>query len=302
MLFIIPGASPLYSSFPLADETCGRFPIFKHLDPDFPLVTNGLMELATKYQVDSLSKRIISHLQEQWPKSLDEYIRREVDIKLWAKRFDAVVGDNGQPPYHQSAFVDFPEPASAIRLASHYNIPSVLPAAFYFLSTTGPENTWERALKLGFHSPDVRPARWEQLSDENLLRYYRGKYTLANEYAHIPFVLATALQHCYLDDCTGNFHTEASIIEAISNGFVTPCRQLLFMLVEEKVVKVEEMLDARSAVDIAHRANPLMKIAELTEDIESWGLCLLCQKTMREALIAKARSLWAELPKIFKLE
>ena len=262
------------------------------------------MELATKYQVDSLSKRIMSHLQEQWPKSLDEYIAREVAIKLWTKRFDVVVGDNGRPPCHQSAFVDFPEPASAIRLASHYNISSVLPAAFYFLSTTGPEYTWERALKPGFHTPDARPARWDLLDNENLLRYYRGKYTLANEYAHISFVLATALQHSYLGDCAGNFHTKDSINEAVSNGFATPCRQLLRRLVKEKVVKpeIEKMLNTRSAVEIAHRANPLMKMAELAEDISSWGLCLLCQETVKEALVQKARTLWAELPKIFMLE
>ena len=300
MLFTILGMSPLCSSFPLDDETrtCDRFPIFKHLDPDFPLASNGLMELATKYQVDSLSKRIISHLQEQWPKSLDEYIRREVGIKLWANKFDVV------PPYQksQSTFVNFPEPASAIRLASHYNISSILPAAFYSLSTTGFEHTWEHALKLGFRTLDVRPARWELLDNDNLLRYYHGKYILANEYAHISFVLATALQDSYLDDCTGNFHTKESIKHAVSNGFVTPCRQLLSKLIKEKVVKVEDMLNARSAVDIAHRADPLMKMAELVEDIGSWGLCLLCQQTMREALGIKARSLWAELPKIFKLE
>lgn len=77
-----------------------------------------------------------------------------------------------------------PEPASAIRIASDYNIPSILPAAFYQLALLSTDADWDgyrenptregKQLRFG-----ARTARWGLLDKRDLMRLVHGQKLLA---------------------------------------------------------------------------------------------------------------------------
>ena len=69
-----------------------------------------------------------------------------------------------------SEYLSFPEPAAATRFATEHDVPSILPAAFYALSTTISECTWEGVQKNDLRGCYARPVRWELLDKESLLR------------------------------------------------------------------------------------------------------------------------------------
>jgi hypothetical protein len=85
----------------------------------------GPLKLATKYQADSLRKRIVSHLETDWPSTLDAWD----DIAYTAVKL--------QPdPYDRSdhcAMDSFPDPVPSISLARECDLPDILVAAFYSL-------------------------------------------------------------------------------------------------------------------------------------------------------------------------
>ena len=77
-----------------------------------------------------------------------------------------------------------PEPASAIRLASDFDIPSILPAAFYQLASISTDADWDayrasptiegKHLRFG-----ARTAKWSLLDKRDLMRLVHGQKLLA---------------------------------------------------------------------------------------------------------------------------
>ncbi|KIJ42401.1 hypothetical protein M422DRAFT_208903 [Sphaerobolus stellatus SS14] len=96
----------------------------------------GVLALATKYDVDILRQRIVELLQGDWPASLEDWESAHEERKA------IVTGARSKPSknkhiseiYGQAAAKCLPDPCSAISLASSCNVPSILPAAFYDLS------------------------------------------------------------------------------------------------------------------------------------------------------------------------
>ncbi|KIJ53536.1 hypothetical protein M422DRAFT_111693, partial [Sphaerobolus stellatus SS14] len=91
---------------------------FEKLRLDTVSRVEGLLLFATKYQVDSLRKRIISHLEKDWPSTLEQWDKNEEDNLLKEDEF----------------YKRYPDPASCIRLARMCDVPSLLLAAYYDLS------------------------------------------------------------------------------------------------------------------------------------------------------------------------
>lgn len=89
---------------------------FEPLDVDTPKRVEGPLRLATKYEVDELRQRIIKHLENDWPNSLSGW-----DDLLY--RHKERFGDE----YKLNA-------STIVELARTCDIPSVLPAAFYYLN------------------------------------------------------------------------------------------------------------------------------------------------------------------------
>lgn len=86
-----------------------------------------ILKMATKYQLDAIRARIVSAIEADWPLSLDEWNKVDLLMDLKSKgdglRFKCLPSD---------AFL--PEPAAAIALARQFDIPKILPAAYYELS------------------------------------------------------------------------------------------------------------------------------------------------------------------------
>ncbi|KAJ7141502.1 hypothetical protein C8R44DRAFT_604575 [Mycena epipterygia] len=98
---------------------------------DFALKMLGPTELAKKYQVDWICKMVASHLEKQWPKTLEGWDRIARDEgESWTR--DQVGGEFWQPSWDDDTLKlrQLPEPVSSIRLASECEATSILPVAF----------------------------------------------------------------------------------------------------------------------------------------------------------------------------
>ena len=120
-----------------------------------------------------------------WPTTLDEWLVLEDELEKAAREelgLHSLGMDNR-----------FPEPASAIRIALDYNIPSILPAAFYTLSRIRAKEDWLRRRKSNwryrnvdvdndsvFNRSGLRTARWDLLEKDALYCLLLGKGLLAD--------------------------------------------------------------------------------------------------------------------------
>ncbi|TFK48999.1 hypothetical protein OE88DRAFT_451274 [Heliocybe sulcata] len=134
------------------------------VDPASPFWRDA-MHMATKYIISSIRARIVASLEKQWPRTLQEWIAHEARKRFlyeeWVRRDD------------EGRFYDdlVPEPASAIRFARDFDVPSILPAAFYDLLLIDPKNDWDTCRRRGPAQEPSSPlkdgdrtARWDLLS------------------------------------------------------------------------------------------------------------------------------------------
>lgn len=70
-----------------------------------------------------------------------------------------------------------PEPVSAIQFATTYELPSILPAAFYLLAITPTKRDWN-----DHQPPNINAARWFSLSDSNAVRFAKGRDAMLEFY------------------------------------------------------------------------------------------------------------------------
>jgi hypothetical protein len=143
----------------------------------------GIFLLSQKYFVRVLQKLLRARFRADWPSTLQEW------DKLM-EHYDALSAST--VPHHDAAsqFIDkrMLEPASAIRLAREANVPEILPAAFYMLSTISPFMDFDA---IRGSSPPVltdsegtvlvwppgeRTARWGLLSTSDMMCLMRGKH------------------------------------------------------------------------------------------------------------------------------
>ena len=151
---------------------------YKRFDPNTPVLVEGALKLAMKYECDALRHRIVSSLEADWPQTLAQWdARRSEAVILRSEHSLQLTGKvNG-------LYLDdrLPEPASAIRIASDYGIPSILPAAFYTLALLSTDADWDafranpgKHLRFG-----ARTARWRLLDKRDLMRLVHGQKLLA---------------------------------------------------------------------------------------------------------------------------
>lgn len=113
------------------------------------------MELATKYQVDSLRTRLAFELKQQWPPALVDHLERQ--------RAPAA-----------------PEPASALRFAVRFDVPAVHAPACYALAVT-PEHARDHT-------------QWALLDADSLRCIERGRGALARIHHGLADELAARLE------------------------------------------------------------------------------------------------------------
>ena len=142
------------------------------------MLVHGALKLAIKFDCDALRARLVENIEADWPQTLTQWDARQKEAII--ARSEHLNSKTGKV---DNLFLDdrLPEPASAIRLAIDFNIPSILPAAFYQLSLLGTEADWDayredpsKRLRFG-----ARSARWKLLDREDLMRLVHGQKQLA---------------------------------------------------------------------------------------------------------------------------
>ncbi|KIP05294.1 hypothetical protein PHLGIDRAFT_161150 [Phlebiopsis gigantea 11061_1 CR5-6] len=121
---------------------------------DLPLQLCGLLDISTRYHVQGVVSTIKDHIRKEWPVTLRGWEVRQLE-------FDST------PILHDV----LPEAVSAIQFATEYNIPSILPAAFYLLSITPTNSDWRDQIP----KSNVSSARWFSLDDSNAVRFAKGR-------------------------------------------------------------------------------------------------------------------------------
>ncbi|RPD82194.1 hypothetical protein L226DRAFT_475609 [Lentinus tigrinus ALCF2SS1-7] len=151
---------------------------YKRFDPNTPVLVEGALKLAMKYECDALRHRIVSSLEADWPQTLAQWDARRAEAVILRSEHSLQLTGKVNGLYLDDRL---PEPASAIRIASDYGIPSILPAAFYTLALLSTDADWDdcranpgKHLRFG-----ARTARWRLLDKRDLMRLVHGQKLLA---------------------------------------------------------------------------------------------------------------------------
>ncbi|KAF8121087.1 hypothetical protein EV363DRAFT_1366836 [Boletus edulis] len=141
-------------------------------NPHYPELITPILDLSRKYGIDRIQAQIVRHLESDWPQTLSDWDKVERDIA-------AIRGDSDTDRIDDY----FPEPAAAIKVAHQFDIPSILPAAFYHLSRLSVLDDWDKTHadpSIDIQNPTRRTARWGLLSGKDYRCLLLGKAELAN--------------------------------------------------------------------------------------------------------------------------
>ena len=255
----------------------GSSPLFKRADPAFAADVYGLMSIATKYEVDSICKAIVHHLKAEWPKTLEELVQLKREVR------HAYFGEKAVPfPGPERAL---PEPASAIRLATDFDIPEILPAAYYLLSV----------LDISSWSYSDKRARWDLLRHDELLRYYQGKHRLSQELIHeeglfpIDYVdgCSTLVKDFDWDDPDCDFWESSK------------CRKRIESVRGKREYRFRETRDAHR---FFAKADPIDELMRFHAECQKWNLCHWCTNVIQDHCRQQMKRIWDDrIPKGFSL-
>ena len=269
-------------------------PVLKRSDSELYFKVNGVMKLADKYHISFLRDLIVGHTEQDWPKTLADFVRLRKDMKVVMTPAKPTCTSLQRPrfPFMIEAF---PEPASSIRLAVDYDIPSILPAAFYFLSTLDPQhNNWKRGQELcdsrGLSMSIFEwNARWYLLNDSEMLRYYRGKERLIKELMSIGNVFRIRHEHC-------DAKWSAEVVSEMDEE-LPPCAPVV-----NQIMLRQEMRHGLGLLDpktFALHPDPIGVLLDLENFAGDWDLCFHCKLEVMDNVFRRAQRIWDELPRTF---
>jgi len=133
-------------------------------DPDSQFAK--VLKLSTKYKLDDLRLQLVHQLDSEWPKSVKEWDR--VDICR-----DALIQAAGNDRVDEWPPELLPEAATSILLGERFDVPSIVPAAYYDLSRCATTSHWSDQLRYSSYDIKWKGARWEILSAPELLKLHR---------------------------------------------------------------------------------------------------------------------------------
>ncbi len=147
----------------------------RSLESDTPRRIRPALHMASKYLMTSLQAKLVGIFESEWPLSVDDLeLKDQLLFDYMAHDPQGIREDPNDFccdwPLH---FV--PEPASAIALAEEFDIPSILPAAYYDILRCAPRKDWDRTFRWGnayLINTSDKPARWECLSGKSLRKIH----------------------------------------------------------------------------------------------------------------------------------
>lgn len=252
--------------------------------PDTPIRLRGAMKLATKYEVESVRKRIIEIMEDSWPTTLEAWelfvgemasivrtaLRTEMQGNLWHSRI--------------------PEPVAAIRFAQEFDIPSILPFAFYTLSTIPVANDYDAMCVDGVDRPGAPcAARWALMDRANLMTLLQGRETLSEHRQSLsPGASSFWWTLCSPEKYGGCI------------AQLAPCvTQKIPDMVKRWQAEYFSGISDNDTADLLHRLN---KLSQAALDSKHDALCYGCGASMVKMISAKQVHLWSCLPGCFGLK
>ena len=241
----------------------------------------GVMRLAIKYEIESLRATVVRVMEDSWPVTFSEWRQYRAYVESLVDEMNRKDEDLVDGRYLDDVL---PEPASAIRLARDFGIPSILPYAFSVLSMRNAQMEWD---EVRANNPDLlvlgrSTARWPMLHVEEYRILLHGKDVLAVRGGN----LVTALQKS--DQLAKTIHICPR----------TSCRTDLDRIVNGwKTRYFGHSLDPNRHSP----SHPLRLLIELFDTRSDWELCKDCAKELEKHLVALQKIEWDALEGVFKL-
>lgn len=145
------------------------------------------MGMLDKYQCDAIRSHIASHIAQEWPMSLSEWIDAEHEGARLMDKLTNWDGDGVCLPY------SLPEPAAALRFAAKYGgveMRRVLPAILYDLVRCSPLDNWDKQQEASTPCFERKGARWQLLHAKDYFIIGRAKARLSRFLRGPPFILS----------------------------------------------------------------------------------------------------------------
>ena len=251
------------------------------------MVAYALMALARKYQVDSLYESLVHRVKQEWPQTPEEYFRFVQDIKHTQQIF--LNSSEDKIRYHYPV----PEPASVIRLSTDFDIPSVLPGAYYMLATIRRERQWQEDTSKMLQSYSALYARWQLLHDRDNMRYYQGLRALAVEIGRLETLWdEEAYGPMHLQNCKNASRNKGIVVSSPCEKAISKCWSSHFEV---------EYNSMKEIVEVAHYPDPMKELWELLGSCSALQICSNCKSYTYRFLHRTIHDLWDTLPKMFGL-
>ncbi|GJF00620.1 hypothetical protein PsYK624_169140 [Phanerochaete sordida] len=247
-------------------------------DPNAPLILTPLMRVASKYMADAIRERIIALLEEGCPRTFEQWVRFSAEQRA----LEQLYATSPDPFNDGTGLSDrVPEPAALVRFACDFDVPTLLPFAFYTLASIPAARTWTRPAG----SPRVasrRYARWELLDAGELARVLRGRETLS-------YIRENSKQWA-------DYYFSAPTFLCIVPQHRRAC--------SERVLEVEDQWLQHIARKPMHTGcpDPLRIFEDAYYDAQAWKLCDDCTGKMRKWIREEQqRDIWDSLQDTFDL-
>ncbi|KAI0315095.1 hypothetical protein OF83DRAFT_1133646 [Amylostereum chailletii] len=229
------------------------------LRSNFPKMYRGILELSRKYDAQGIREVVVSAIQEQWPSQLWQWDEREAAIPKTFK----TSAKNVTPFY--------PDPAETIRSGMQYNIPSILPVAFYDLT---------RVLEFGTSQGGIdrsRTSDLDPLSCDDLKRFIHGRASLRTR------LLALNPKPARNTSCTAT--TTAGRLGQTTSQCVSQVQ--LFWV--------------KHFVHVTQSRDPWAELLKSSDFPKETIICDKCRPILVAEVARKREILWEELPDLFNL-
>ncbi|KAH8105327.1 hypothetical protein BXZ70DRAFT_1004837 [Cristinia sonorae] len=259
-----------------ATELLDTWGITKH-DPALPSKIGAILRISHRYQLDSQNMRTL--FCSAWPQSLAEWDAADRKFRSIATN---MVETNGAIP-GRYAEDNFPEAASAIRLAQDVDLPEIIPAAFYHLSRIPVSHDWDARRRPTSHrssrylAPASRSAKWNLLTSAGFRRILHGREKIlefmVDNWAKSVFVACHASCSNPSRECLMHYHALTSLHNMLSED-------------EEAYNDPLRLLQRRFS-------HPIATIQE------RFNICKTCAESAWRISMAKRAELWDLLPDFF---
>ncbi|KIP07174.1 hypothetical protein PHLGIDRAFT_13389 [Phlebiopsis gigantea 11061_1 CR5-6] len=250
-------------------------------DPYIPTRLTPVMRLVMKYEFNNLHARVVDIMNENWPQTFEHWMRFRAEVavieELHASAADGLVDG-------RSFEERIPEPASAIRFARMFDVPSVLPFAFYTLSGIPLSNDWDavRSARRDEAARQVRTAKWGLLDIADHRAVMQCRERLGRELGEVLYSYTRAdllMERTMADTC-------ASADE---------CANAFTQLVEAWQDCETGVLREEAIGSAAGTPDPLGLLEDLYNSRPEWAMCADCCDRLQKCIRESQHTVWRGL-------